>query len=212
MVNVFFEIDRLRSVLESKGLDGSAIDGIVAKARQEIQQAVESEGNSALERAVAAGVQKNAPDFINELRLDTLNFEVTTDSGSMDFSTMPYQMLPGLLKNAKPIKDGSGVYKIIPVGKPGNKPPISTNIYDAQKRIAAQRVEDAQRQYKSVTPSGSKGVEFRTATSKQDANTQWVRKSQEKDFTGEVADINNDLRSSLDDRIRVIIENYLELV
>lgn len=211
MVNVFFEIDHLRSILESKGIDTNTVNSIVSKVHQEIQEAVNVEGGIAIERAVEVGVQKSAPDFINELRLDTLNFEVTTDSGNMDFSVPPYPMLPSLLKNAKPMKDGSGVYKVIPVGKPGNKPSITTNIYDAQKKIAAQRAEDAKRQYQAISPAGSKGQQFRVATSKQNPNTQWVRSAQEKDFTGDVAQINAELHNSLDDRIKDIINHYLEL-
>lgn len=210
MVNVFFEIDRLRSTLEGKGVDAFVISSIVAKARREIEDVVQAEGNAALEQAIGLGVEKNAPDFINELRLDSLNFEVTTDSGSMDFSIPPYPMLHSLLKNAKPMNDGSGVYKVIPIGKPGNKPPISSNIYDAQKKIAAQRAEDARRQYKAMSPAGSK-QQYRTATSKQDANTQWVRKEQEKDFTDDMKQLNMQLSNTLDDRIRDIINSYLEL-
>jgi len=211
VINIFFELDRLRHGLESKGVKSDIVDSIVRKARREIEEAVASEGEAAIDRAVEAGVQKNAPDFINELRLDAVNFEVTTDSGNLDFTIPPYPMLNSLLKNAKPMKDGSGVYKVIPVGKPGNRPPISANIHDAQKKIAAQRAEEAKKRYQAIIPSGSKGQQFRTATSKQDASKQWVRSEQPKDFTEDVAAINTDLHASLNDKIRDIINTYLEL-
>lgn len=211
MVNVFFELDRLRSSLENKGVDPAIITAIVAKARQDINSAFEAEGGAAMEKAVEAGAEKYAPDFINQLRLDAADFEVTTESGNLDFSEPPYPMLNSLLRNAKPMADGSGVYKIVPVGKKGNKPPISTNIFDVQKRIAAERVEAAKKQYAAITPSGSKHTEFRTVTSKQDAQKQWVKPATEKDFTEEVRQINVDLRQSMDDRIRDIINSYVEM-
>ncbi|CAN5950523.1 unnamed protein product [Sphagnum jensenii] len=90
--------------------------------------------------------------------------EVRTESGNLEFTEPPFPMLDRLLQNAKPIKDGSGVYKVIPVGSTGNdRPKVSTNIYDAAKQINAERIENAKRQYQSIIP-GKKNVQFRTAT------------------------------------------------
>jgi hypothetical protein len=118
-------------------------------------------------------------------------------------------MLPFLLKNAKPIKDGSGVYKVIPVGKPGNKPSFAKNIIDEQRRISAERIETAKARARAIAPAGSQI--FRTATSKQDPTANWVQPAKEKDFTGDVAAINQDLKNSLDDSIRDIISKYEDL-
>jgi hypothetical protein len=211
VANAFFELQRLRDGLVSKGLDTSTINNLVDKAQQEIHAATVRLGGQALDKAVEAGVAKDSLEFINELRLDAINFEVTTTSGNMEFTTPPYPQLQNLLKNAKPIKDGSGVYKVIPIGKQGNnKPLLSTNIDDAQKKVAAQRAENAKRQYARMSPAGSK-QEYRTATSKQDPNSQWVKPAKTKDFGEEMASINGELKESLDGVIRDIINGYLDM-
>ena len=208
MINVFFELDRLRVALQDQGVDDHLVNSIVAKARKEIDLAVKEQGGAAIDQAVELGVEKRSPEFINELQLDTLNFEIETESGQLDFSEPPRPMLPYLLKNAKPLADGSGVYKVIPIGKSTDKAKISASIIDTQKRITAERAEAARSQEKAVAPSGS--VRFRTVTSKQDPSTQWVQPAKDKDFTSEVAAINSGLTDTLDSAIRDIISSYLE--
>ena len=209
MVNVFFELNRLRTTLHERGVDQRTINNVVAKAKREIDDAVEEQGGAAIELAVEAGVQKRSPEFINELRLDTLNFEVSTDSDRLDFSEPPKPMLPYLLKNAKISEDGSSLYKIIPVGKPGDRPKVSASIIDTQKRIAAERAEQAKERQRAMAPTGS--VSFRVASSKQDPTQQWVRPAQDKDFTDQVKSINEQLTETLNARIRDIIDGYLEM-
>ena len=211
MPNILFELDKLRVTLENKGLDNTAIEGIIRNARNEIRDAFIYQGEAAMELAIEKGVEKRSDDFINELRLNAVNMELTTDSGNMDFSTPPYPNLPNLLRGAKPIKDGSGVYKVIPVGKPGNRPKISSNIYDAQKQIMAERYEAANVASKSVKPKGSKGGQaFRTATSKQNAASQWVLPAQNKDFSADVKNLNTELDKTMEDIITGIIQSYAE--
>jgi hypothetical protein len=209
MINVFFELDRLRDSLTNRGVDSKTVDNVISKARSEIDSIVQTQGEQALDEAVQIGAQKESADFINQLRLDAVNFEIETESGQLDFSEPPQPMLPFLLKNAKPIKDGSGVYKVIPVGKPGTKPSFAKNIVDEQRRISAERVEAAKTRARAIAPIGSQI--FRTATSKQDPTKQWVKPAQEKYFKDEVDSINQNLRSSLDDSIRSIIDKYMEL-
>lgn len=211
MPNVLFELDKLRVILERKGLDQDTVDAIVEQARTDIRSAFDQKGEAALQVAVDAGVEKRSADFINELHLDAINMRLTTDSGNMDFSEPPYPMLPALLKNAKPMKDGSGVYKVIPVGGGSDtRPPVSTNIYDAFKKINAERAEASRARYSQISPRGSKNVKFRTATSKQSAATQWVQPAKSKDFTEDVQAINTDLAQSMDDIVRDIIRSYEE--
>ena len=210
MANIFFELDRLRVSLQNKGLDHGTIEGIIQKASREIHDAAEQHGHSAMQQAIESGVAKNSADFINELNFDSINMQIATDSGNMDFSTPPYPMLPKLLQGAKPIKDGSGVYKVIPIGKPGvDRPKIANNIYDAWKQLNTERAESAKAQYSRVAPKGSK-TQFRTATSKQDANTQWVLPAKEKDFSDDVSSINKELGATMDELIRNIISDYEE--
>lgn len=209
MINAFFELDRLRVHLLSKGVDEKVADKIVAKAKAEIDAAVQAQGQAAIDQAVEIGAQKESADFINQLRLDATRFEIETESGQLEFDEPPRPMLPYLLKNAKPMKDGSGVYKVIPVGKPGVKPSFAKDIVEEQRRISAERVAAAKQRARDIAPHGSQI--FRTATSKQDPTTQWVQPAKEKDFRDDMAAINQNLRESLDDSIRDIISNYMEM-
>jgi hypothetical protein len=209
MVNLFLEIQKLKAILSSKGLDEEVINGIVEKAELEISNALKEKLNEALDRAVESGVQKDSADFINDLRPRPDAFIIDTGSGKTDFTEPPFPMLDRLLANgAKPMKDRSGVYKVIPVGAK-NKPknPIHTNIVDAQKAIMAQRHEEHANMYKNMAPKGSK-VEFRTASSKQDRNSNWVMPEKIKNFTEELNDINSSLEISRDQIILDIIRSY----
>lgn len=210
MHNVLIELDRLRFSLKSKGLESHTVDIIVEKASQEIQAAFIQQADAAMQQAIEAGVNLESADFINELRLDLAHMTLVTDSGNTDFSEPPRPMLPQLLKNAKPMKDGSGVYKVIPVGEGSKKKPVATNIYDAYKQISAERLENAQKQYAAISPKGSRNTKFRTATSKQDASTKWVQPAKNKDFTDEVRTINNALSDTMEVVVRDIIRSYEE--
>lgn len=212
MPNSFFELDRLRYSLRSKGLDDDAIEAIISKASREISSAFNKQAEAAMQQAIEAGVEKRSADFINELQMDYNNMELTTESGNMEFVEPPFPMLNRLLQNAKPMKDGSGVYKVIPVGQPSsNRPKVSSNIYDAYKQINAERVENAKRQYQAIAPAGSKGAaQFRTATSKQDPNRQWVMPERTKDFSQEMDYINSELAKNMENIVRDIIRSYEE--
>lgn len=212
MINLHLEIERLKASLRSRGLDEDTVEVLSQRAEQDILAALEEQLANAMDLAIQSGVQKDSADFINEIRPRPGAFMLETESGNTDFSEPPFPMLDKLLANgAKPMKDGSGVYKVIPVGKPSNnsKPPIHTNIFDAQKAISAERYENAVAQYNKVAPKSSK-VNFRTATSKQSRSTQWVLPAKEKDFTEDIKEINNMLDQNHDDLIMKIIRDYEE--
>lgn len=212
MVNVFLELERLKVHLRARGIEEDNVDAIASKAQEEINLAIRDRLDSAMDLAIQSGVQKDSADFINSLRPRPDAFTLETDSGITDFTEPPMPMLDKLLaRGAKPMKDGSGVYKIIPVGKSSSqeKRPIHTNIFDAQKAISAERYETAVSQYNKVAPKGSK-VEFRTATSKQNRATQWVMPEKPKDFTEELAEINSMLSQEYDDVVLGIIRSYEE--
>jgi hypothetical protein len=211
MINLLMELDYLKIILINKGFDEKTADSIIEKARSEINSIIEQESGAAMQLAIEEGVEKESADFINQLKLNRINLELTTESGNMDFSEPPKPMLPFLLRNAKPIKDGSGVYKIIPVGSPSSKPKplVSSNIYDAWKHENAVRAEAAKVRRQNITPKGSV-ADFKTATSKQNSATQWVQPAKEKDFTESVDNINRQLSESLDDKIKSILQEYME--
>ena len=142
------------------------------------------------------------------LMIDNNLMQIITESGNTRFPEPPRPMLPFLLKNAKPIRDGSGVYKVIPVGTPGKeKKKVSTNIFDSWKQINAERVENSKRQYDKVVPKSSK---FRTATSKQDASSKWVQRAKDNDFTDDLASINRELESTMENLVQDILRSYEE--
>lgn len=212
MINVFLEIERLKTTLRSKGLSEEVVEALANKAEQEINFSLRERLDSAMELAIQSGVQKGSADFINELRPRPDAFMLDTESGVTDFSDPPFPMLDRLLAGgAKPMKDGSGVYKVIPVGEPSKQPkaPIHTNIFDAQKAIAAERYESALSQYNKVAPKGSK-AKFRTATSKQSRTSQWVLPAKEKNFTEDLQEINSTLINSHDEVILEVIKSYEE--
>ena len=206
MPNLLFELDRLRITLRNRGLPDGAVEGIVSKANAEITNAMRGQVEASMQQAVELGVDKKSSEFINELKIDDNLMQLVTESGNMSFPEPPRPMLPYLLKNAKPMKDGSGVYKIIPVGTPGkDKPKVSMSIYDSWKRLNAERVENARRQYEKVAPAASK---FRTATSKQDASSKWVIPAKDNDFSEEVGAINRELERNLEQIIQDVIRSY----
>jgi len=212
MINIFLEIEKLKAILRNKGLDEDAVEQIAKKAEMEISVALQEKMNDAVDLAVQSGVQKDSSEFINELRPRPGAFILETESGITDFSEPPFPMLDKLLANGvKPMKDGSGIYKVIPVGAPSKTPKTSihANIFDAQKAIYAQRYEASVAQYNKVKPKESK-VNFRTATSKQNRATQWVLPEKEKDFTEDLQEINSMLQDEHDNIVKSIIQSYEE--
>jgi hypothetical protein len=207
-MNLLFELDRLRQTLRTKGLPDGIIEGIVNRASAEIHDAMRQHTETAMQSAIEAGVGKDSAQFINELQIDSNLMQLVTESGNTSFPEPPKPMLPHLLKNAKPLRDGSGVYKVIPVGSPSRQPKkTSMNIYDSMKQVNAERVEAAKEKYNSVAPRASK---FRTATSKQDASTRWVQPAKEQDFSEEMRNINRELELNIEQLVRDIVRNYEE--
>lgn len=211
MINIFLEIEKLKAVLQSKGVNEPELSMIARDAEIAISAALTAEMENAMDVAIQSGVEKDSEDFINELRPRYDAFILETESSITDFSDPPFPMLDKLLASgAKPMADGSGVYKVIPMGS-NNKPkqPIYTNIFDTQKALSAQRYEQALAQYNKVAPKDSK-VKFRTVTSKQNSATMWVQPPKDKDFTADLQDLNKMLGESHDDIVKRIIRSYEE--
>lgn len=211
MVNHRFELDRLRNTLISRGMSDAMVMSILLQAENKINEVLREQAEDAMSKAIEYGIDKRSGEFINELviRPNDSMFTVETESGNTDFSDPPFPMLPRLLSGAKPIKDGSGVYKVIPVGSGEGR--SFTTIMDAQKAIALQRNQEAAERYAQITSnvgkrSGQK--QFRTATSKQNADTQWVLPATEKDFTSDLKQLNEQLRETSEDSILEIIREY----
>lgn len=137
MVNPDFELERLRMALRAKGLSDQDVNALCARAGREISGAITDALADAVQKAIEAGQQKEADDFIQELRAVATgsDYFVTTDSGTLDFSEPPFPMMARLLRNPKVAKDGS-LYKVIPVGsKPRATAQNFSSITDVQKSI-----------------------------------------------------------------------------
>lgn len=211
MVNIFLELQRLRSFLLSRGLHEEVVDDIVDRAHQEISIELSKALDSALEQAVEAGVEKRSIEFINEIRPRPDAFIIETESNVTNFSKPARPMLDALLSRAKPKKDGTGFYKVIPVGGEPKTPrqPMHASIFDAQKAEMVKRKEAAMSAARSKAPKGS--VVFRTASSSQDRDTQWVLPPKEADFTDVVSNINSNLQLERDNIVMSIIRKYEEM-
>lgn len=149
MIDPNMEIRRLRTNLLMRRLPENVIDEVTELATKEISQAISEVISGGLEQAIAEGERVNATDFVAQLRAINVGsyFQVTTDSGQMDFSEPPWPMLPSLLKNAKTAKDGSR-YKVIPIkektpSKPKRTSPNRTSI-EAMRTLDQARREGAQ--------------------------------------------------------------------
>ena len=207
MINEFFMLQELESFLRARCVERDSRERIMRDAKRELFAIADSAMDKAVSTAVQAGVDKRSADFINELRPRPGAFELTTDSGNTDFSTPPVPMLPWLLKNAKPMKDGSGVYKIIPVGGESKRPSISTSIFDLQKKKIAEQAE----QLKASANRGFKDKpQFRTASSKQNEAESWVQPAIDKDFRGTLSSVNSEMKQTLEEAARAIIDKYKE--
>jgi hypothetical protein len=161
----------------------------------------------AMEKAIQAGMEKRSIKFIDELKPLPGAFAIGTSTNRMDYSEPPFPMLPKLLQGGKLNKDGSGIYKIIPVGKPGKREKISDSLSDIDKAIFVKRLEESKVQYNKIVPDGSK-QNFKTASSKQNPQTQWIRPAKEADFTQTVFNINDELESELKQVIDQVINDY----
>lgn len=179
-------------------------------------------------------------DQIRAVRLGP-SYQITTDSGKTDFSEAPFPMLPSLLKNAKVAKDGSLYKVIPikqKVSQSDSRTAKTTtnameNINNARRAakdardntarthaspdamkgmdtVAAMQQMNKQRTAAKEKPS-EPVINFRTASSKQDPNTQWVHPGRKVDMSRQLGEINNNLQDAIDRAIDEIIRRFEEL-
>jgi hypothetical protein len=148
MLDANAEIMRLRQRLRFKNLSESVIDSICDEAALEISMRTSDLLADAMNEAVNAGGDVMSVDFIDEIRAvrTGASFQITTDSGHMDFSEPPFPMLPGLLKNAKVAKDGS-LYKVIPIKQ---KTSTSSSSMSKTTEAAMQNINNARKAAKDA--------------------------------------------------------------
>ena len=242
MINIEFELDRLRADLRWKGYDFNDIDYVIELARNDIDATIEEILDNAMLEAAQIGEAIGADKFVDELQVmrDASSYRLGTASGKTDFSEPPFPMLPKLLKNAKTAKDGSR-YKVIPIRR--KTPTVdNTRALGTEQTIGAineaRRQMRANRQMRSLDPTnrpsnfgeirnrarhlrnenrnrvkpGGGGIDFRTASSKQDANTRWVNPGKDGDMRPVLNQINANLQQMIDDIITSVIAEYERFV
>lgn len=138
------ELDNLRMRLLIRSENPKVVEEIMANAEREVSEVISDEVQSSLQRAIEAGAEVKSDDFVTELRAMMIghSFQITTDSGRMDFSEPPFPMLPRLLKNAKTAKDGSR-YKVIPIKKKAQ--PVSKEAEGNKTAMEAMKALDEAR-------------------------------------------------------------------
>lgn len=239
MVDPTLELERLRYSLRAKGVSHEMINLIVGRATSDIDVSITDAVAAAVTQAIIAGVEKDAEQFITEIRANKSGntFTISTDSGRTDFSNPPFPMLPWLLKNAKIAEDGTR-YKIIPIGAKSKErkvydiAQVQERINDVRKHVvkgstpasgnvftgatifsgdfAAQKAAMRADRVTAAKQSKTGKQEFRTATSKQDSGKSWVLPAQEKDMSRILADINESLKTTIENAIIEIIRFYME--
>ena len=244
MINVEFELDRLKEDLRWKGYDWNDIDYVIELARNDINAAVEEILDNAMLEAAQIGEAIGADKFVEELQVmrDASSYRLGTSSGKTDFSEPPFPMLPKILKTAKVAKDGTR-YQNIPIKEKTSAG--TTNIFDMRARANEERRQKVQqrklerdnarrtgsfrgtmeitgfskaksflesrRQAINTAEQGTGAVRFRTATDKQNPQTQWVHPGKKMDMTGALIDINDRIDQDIENATLDIIDQYREL-
>ena len=236
MLNVTDEINNLKLTLSMNRVPRDVIEKVETEARLEIAIRTYGALDDAMQMAQEAGEDYRAEDFVKQITAIKIGdgFRIGTDSGNTDFSTAPFPMLPKLLKSAKVAKDGSR-YKVIPMVKKGtigltteramgdlNRAREEMRSMKGSKKLdPSDRGESFISMYNKQRSSGrtiaekkheGKGaVDFRTASSKQDANIKWVHPGNNADMTGTLRKINDDLFNEVQFIIKDVIGKYREV-
>ena len=199
------ELDKFRQDMRLRGRPENIISVIVDEVKKEIVQQVDTIVDTHMDEAKSEGIAKGVDDFVQQLRATRFgsDYKIVTDSGQTDFTVPPFPMLPKLLKNAKVAKDGS-LYKVIPVKQKKRKKSVST--VDIMRQINETRRAD--KQAKEAEKNSAGEVNFRTASSKQDMNKQWVHPGKEGDMTQKLRDINARMGLAIDRIIEETIEKH----
>lgn len=204
MVNLHEEAHRIQTRLQLNNLDPRTIEMMLAALNMELEQAINTAADYALQEARRLG-SGLGEDFLSSMTIirDHSGVKIGTSTGQTGFFLPPLPMLPRLLKNAKVSKKTGMRYKQIPIAqtRPVNGPP---NMFDGQAAFNAAGAQKGAS--KSRNHSGS--VVFRTATSNQNPATQWVLPEKKIDAAPLLDYINQQLEQNVKVAVDHIIERY----
>ena len=238
MINPDFELERLRWNLQNRDLTQYEIDTVCRQASEDVNAIILDIISNAASEAVSHAESIEAWDFISDMDVgqDGWVYVVKTKSGLTDYSIDAVHNLPNLLKNAKTAADGSK-YKVIPMKEKSNKRVIGTSSADvmaaqtdaanaarqslrdrqgdrsARANVMAENFRQQIAQRMQARKEDDKRTEgpttgFRTATSKQDAASQWVIPEKNRDMTQYLLDLNDRIKSTVEDSVMQIINSY----
>lgn len=223
------DVSGLRRSLQIKRKSADRIDEIVYRAENDINIAIVDIVTYGLQQVQQLAIEYGIDDFVENVHIQAIGGSLTIaiTGGKTDFSTPAVEMLPGLLRAGKTAKDGS-VYRVVPLPTIREFKTRSLSNVDAmqaraadikQERIDHNRALDATRMARNLAASAPRaqmnvevtpavGKEFRTATSKQDSTTQWVKPARNINITNELMDINSQMAAQIRDVTRSIINRY----
>ena len=165
-------------------------------------------------------------------------FMISTVSGKTDYSVPERKMLNDLLKNAKVSEEGHRYKVIPIGGEETTQQPRDifsvirqrdAALQEARRTLNSQaldkrsaRAQTMAAHFRNIMVSGLSErlttkpreiktrtkPEFRTASDKQDENTQWVIPAKELDLTGYLMDMNKRIQDSIYSSVVFIIESY----
>lgn len=219
----------LRRSLRAKNKSADRIDELVYRAENDLNIAILDIVTDNLQQVQQLAIEYGIDDFVENVHIQANggSFDIAISGGKTDFSTPAVEMLPSLLRTGKTSKDGS-IYKVIPLPTIREFKTRSLSNVDAMQaraeeikneRIDHNRMLDAGRMTKSLAASAPRaqmniettpavGKEFRTATSKQDQTTQWVKPARDINITNELMDINSRMSAQIRDVTQSIIHRY----
>lgn len=219
----------LRQTLRMKNKSADRIDELVHRAEYDLNVAIVDIVTDNLQQVQQLAIEYGIDDFVENVHIQANggSFDIAITGGKTDFSTQAVEMLPDLLKNGKTSKDGS-VYRVIPLPTIREYKTRSLSNVDAmqaraadikKERIDNNRQLDAGRMARNLAASTPRaqmnveitpavGKEFRTATSKQDQTTQWVRPARDINITNELMDINSRMDAQIRNVTQSIIHRY----
>jgi len=219
----------LRQALIIKNKSADRIDEIVYQAEHDLNIAIVDIVTDNLQQVQQLAIEYGIDDFVENVHIQANggSFDIAITGGKTDFSTPAVEMLPSLLRAGKTSKDGS-VYRVIPLPTVREYKTRSLSNVDAMQSRAAEvkkeridhnRSLDAGRMARNLAASAPRaqmnveitpavGKEFRTATSKQDQTTQWVRPARDINITNELMDINSRMDAQIRNVTQSIIHRY----
>ena len=241
-MSVQLEVERLRFSLSRSQLPNSDIQNICDAVAGDINEILLDIVSNAVSEAIDYALEIGANDFIDDVQVlpgaDGL-YRISTHSGMLDYSKESEQMLPKLLQNAETSKDGHR-YKVIPIPKKEIKVEHSMfsvlqarqdamdearatlrqqaanrklGITEALRTNLSQQIAAAHTS-RGASKGSAGGVEFKTASDKQDPSKSWVIPEKDADMTDYVNSLNRRMadtaRSAIEELIGSYYTSYME--